>query len=110
MEDNTYNGWSNRETWAANLHLSNDYRWYTLTMEVVRKAVEQGATRYRIAHHLESCFKDYVEDPQGPLGERGNLFEHEAVVLRDVGSTWRINWLEIEPHWTEAVKEENERS
>ena len=65
MEDNTYNGWSNRETWAANLHLSNDYRWYTLTMEVVRKAVEQGATRYRIAHHLESCFKDYVEDPQG---------------------------------------------
>jgi hypothetical protein len=23
---------------------------------------------------------------------------------------WRIDWLEIEPHWTEAVEEENEGS
>jgi len=31
-------------------------------------------------------------------------------VLRDVGSLWRIDWLEIEPAWTEAVEEENEGS
>ena len=110
MVDDTYNGWSNRETWAANLHLSNDYRWYTLTMEVVREAHAAGATRYGIAHRLESCFDDYVADPEGPLGGEGDRFEHEAAVLRDVGSLWRIDWLEIEPGWTEAVEEENEGS
>ena len=99
-----YNGWSNRETWAANLHLSNDYRWHTLTMDTVRKAVTGGASRYGVAHLLESCFNDYVEDPEGPLALGGE--GHEAAVLRDVGSLWRIDWLEIEPHWTDAVKEE----
>ena len=105
FDDGLYNGWSNRETWAANLHLSNDYRWHTLTMDTVRKAVTGGASRYGVAHLLESCFNDYVEETgvrAACLGGGG----HEAAVLRDVGSLWRIDWLEIEPHWTDAVKEE----
>lgn len=33
MSDETYQGWANRETWAFNLHWSNDQGFYNETLE-----------------------------------------------------------------------------
>lgn len=35
MNNDTYNGWTNRETWLVNLHLTNDQDLYTAARSVV---------------------------------------------------------------------------
>ena len=85
-----YNGWPNRETWAAALHLTND----------------QGAYGW-VRHH------DYALSHDGPrmLGEAiREFFEDEAsrvthepsaatdwgrMMVADVGSLWRVDWVRI---------------
>lgn len=38
MTDETYNGWTNRETWAVALHINNDQGWQESVHEALRNA------------------------------------------------------------------------
>jgi len=91
-----YNGWSNRETWAANLHMSNDYTWYHKARALIDEYDGQisrlTGRPYMLARRLEECFNDHLDDADMP-------FEFEVMVLRDVGSMWRIDWVEIAEGW-----------
>ncbi len=54
----TYNGWSNRETWLVNLWLGNDMRSYEFLQTICKKNSET----WEKAEELEMSFQDQLED------------------------------------------------
>ena len=97
--DREYNGWTNRETWAVNLWLSNDEGIYSMAREVAAQDVDvRGGKLY--PHEREDAVKDWVEDLLDPEGELG-VWKEQAIMARDVGSIWRVNWTEIFESLTE---------
>lgn len=77
-QDITYNGWTNRETWAASLWLNNDEGAYRLAME----AVGRWDSRDETAAELTSILDAYMTD--------------------DVDLT-RVNWAEVIDGLTEGA-------
>ena len=104
MTDETYNGWTNRETWAWNLLVSNDQCLQEHFVEVCvgeRTRMREGllATKYRVGDWLQDAFDEYLSDDDElsrPL---------ELAFRREVGSFWRINWSEIGEHYVEMMDE-----
>ena len=109
MTDNTetYEGWSNRETWAANLWLANDQGLYNETLDLLsvarQNAEEQGRTvQGLLADAIQELFEsmfDPEEMPQTP---------EIANVRNDIGSMWRVDWHEIAGSWINDYPEEDE--
>lgn len=103
MTDETYNGWTNYETWAFNLHWQNDQGLYLETLETARTylvetyghswaelpADELSGAFYgvgeRIRDYWHDMIRDYVDDYGAELPEVLRLFRE------DVGSFWRVD-------------------
>jgi hypothetical protein len=100
----TYNGWTNRETWAVSLHLNNDEGlYYDLARILEASFLEDvdGSTREGwisgVSSAVESLSEwveeilsfDYWEEQGGPMPRGIQLMKE------DVGSLWRVNWREI---------------
>jgi len=75
-----YNGWTNRSTWLASLHLDNDYHIYNGIQEWI--ADEEPDVR-RLADHLHGVLYMMIEE-----------LETTASDMLAVGTVW-INWEEI---------------
>jgi len=99
MTDETYEGWSNRETWCTALWMDNDELMWTDS----RRVVTDGGT----AKDLEDWFSDLTEpmEVMDPVesgmreGERFVAFLPETWhMLSDIGSLWRVDWQEIHDH------------
>ena len=88
-----YNGWTNRETWAVNLHLSNKQDWYQGAIDAVAKQLHDEPDTSPV--YMGDVLRQYWDYE----------LEWEVLVLRDVGSEWRVNWTEIAEHWIADVKE-----
>lgn len=99
MSDDKYNGWSNRETWAAALWINNEEGSYREARRLTRRAVadatdtddednetiDKDAAAEALASELESVFT-----PDHDLGGlAGDLLTHAA---------GRIDWLDIAEH------------
>lgn len=92
--DETYNGWKNRETWAFNLHWSNDQGLYNETLEKAHEWLEEvGDNDYalgrRVIEHWRDFLDDYEDDFGEPLPRELRAFE------KGVGSWWRIDETEV---------------
>jgi len=97
-----YNGWKNRETWAAALNLSNDYDLYQIAQRVVAEAdrdvqefyadldIEQPAIAdtNAAADAIETWVNDMVEE----YHESRQHAKLIGCLIRDVGSFWRVDW------------------
>jgi hypothetical protein len=94
----TYNGWTNRETWATALHISNDQGLEDTAAELTRDAADV----YRLADALE-CFVDEVLDDDHV---REN--PHAFMMLTDIGSLWRVDWREIAANYWEVYREDED--
>ena len=95
MNDKTYNGWSNYETWVTNLWLTNDENTYAQCREMAEAAfagARSSATFTRNARYqldFADALKELVSAGH-PLQESPGLFSDLLTgAMRD------INWLEI---------------
>jgi hypothetical protein len=87
-----YHGWTNRETWAASLHLSNS--------EWLRNGARDAILRGRGAHRsdakaLEDAVMDLVAQNREAHDDAQDTAGGISSMDRDVGSWWRVNWDEV---------------
>ena len=111
----TYNGWTNRETWAVALHINNDQGW----QESVHEALRENASDmdYPDAYRSGSSKID-AEDAKNYAASKAGEIVRENVenlltvdgyedtfgserpkalqsIAEEVGSLWRVNWTEL---------------
>ena len=72
IEDDTYNGWKNKETWLVNIWLSNDYDLYkhyvsTLT-EIVEKQSNVLYTHRLVVEELKEIVHEIYRDEHRESG------------------------------------------
>ncbi|NCU29471.1 hypothetical protein EOM60_02580 [Candidatus Saccharibacteria bacterium] len=79
-EVQTYNGWSNHETWLVNLWMTNDERYYAELCEIV----ESGDSLDDQAEALEAFIRSEYD------GESSSIW---ADLIND--SLGEVNWHEI---------------
>lgn len=104
-EQQKYNGWSNRETWAVALHINNDQGWQQDVHEALREAGYGPAIDDVNAREAGEVIKDNVELRLENM--RVNVYGYDDratrrrnaeayhLVREDVGSLWRVDWDEL---------------
>jgi len=98
-----YNGWSNRETWAAKLWLDNEFYLYVTVQDLINEAIaskeedQDFACTACLADNLESLFDDIS-------GDFAELTTHVFNMLKDIGSLYRVKWYEIANAYLEEAK------
>ena len=99
----TYNGWTNRETWAVSLHLNNDEGLYYDLARILEEAFLEdvdGSTRegwISGVSSAEDSLSEWVEEilSFGYWEDLGGMPRGIQLMKEDVGSLWRVNWREI---------------
>lgn len=88
--DETYNGWTNRETWAFMLYVQNDQGLSVSARERLELTDGDNWLIDSLADWAEMHFtRDGYTDDTG-----GSWPDDLADMARDIGSLWRINWSE----------------
>lgn len=83
MSDNTYNGWTNWETWQILLWASNEEHLYKQTTKFVRWA----SWRVGFDHKVKQFFYD--------------MFPNGTPDMESVEEMQKVNWKEIAEHLEE---------
>jgi hypothetical protein len=91
-----YNGWTNRETWAAMLHIDNDEGLLLPLLEVAQR----NENAREVAEEVEAFITEDVLNFDNVSTNR-NAF----LMLTDIGSLYRVNWQEIAQSLLDNVKE-----
>jgi hypothetical protein len=107
MEYENYNGWTNRETWAVKLHLDNTEGWQKHVYNLAEEILETKEVLELDNDSLNSMLAEQIEEFVTELKEQA--FEQptpssEELMVRDVGSFWRVDYLEIARAFFEEVK------
>lgn len=103
-----YNGWTNRETWATYLHLSNDYDLYTIARRLVTEADAETVLWYE-AHDTTpppiadtnaaaDRLEDWVDEMVDHYHDQTAEYTRSPTVgmmIKDVGSFWRVDWYAV---------------
>lgn len=97
MTDDTYNGWTNRETWAVNLWTDNEPYLTEQRDEMVRQFSEDSSES-EIETATEEWFQEILEE----LKQLNQSFH--TTLLEDIGSLYRVNWLELGQMWLDEVE------
>jgi len=103
MADETYNGWTNRETWAAYLWLTNEEGLYREAIEIVR-APFKGEGRYALGPHDREAIpllEDDLENLFDALFDFDTMTRALYSMREDIGSLWRVDWRSIVEHLIE---------
>jgi hypothetical protein len=105
MNVEEYNGWKNRETWAAKLWIDNDQALYEIAREYAQEEIQGHDEGEEInAYHLGQTFKGWIEDDLLTLE---NIAGNQALfnMLTDIGSLYRVDWREIAQAFIDDEKE-----
>ena len=83
--ETTYNGWTNRETWAVALWLNNDEGMYSEARDLVGNAPDNMREQ---AEAIENLVDEYLDADVMP-------WEGQKSMRDDIGSLWRVDWYEV---------------
>lgn len=98
-ENEQYQGWTNRETWAVNLHLSNDQGLYDQVNELAEKTERNPVD---LAEEIRTYVEEELLSPEWWRSEMGTPMPEGIESMRsEVGSLWRVNWDEVAKAWLE---------
>lgn len=98
MSEETYEGWTNKETWAVKLHWDNNQADYSFFTQQAKEFKEEGKSVIDFSDFL----KEQLEEIQETVFN-GEGTEEARNLLRDVGSIWRVNYDEIAKAYYEEV-------
>lgn len=109
MSDNeTYNGYANRETWAFNLHWQNDRGLYSETLAYAGEWISEHETRSntQIGEAVVSYWRELITEWREDRGTE--LPEGLEMMCDEVGSWWRIDYAEVGEAVRESLEAEGE--
>ena len=95
-----YNGWTNRETWATALHLSNDEYLYNTCLELC-----DDRKKWSAGDAIEQWVTEEVETVLHPQHGEASA-EWVRLLISDVGSFWRVNWTEVASSFIDEEEED----
>ena len=97
-DDTTYNGYTNRETWAVNLYIDNDPTWIWQRDERMRE-LSEDSTPAEIEEAAKSVthllLEEYAQEATG---------SSVLALMEDIGSLYRVNWRELGQMWLDEVE------
>ena len=111
MADETYNGWTNRETWATYLWLTNEERLYKAAIQIVHRRLNAPSVMLGSDELVRDNLRGFIEE----LFTWENMTERMAGeglyrMREDIGSLWRVDWREIVQHLKEdSVQWDNDK-
>ena len=95
MNTEKYNGWTNRETWACHLWMTNDSNTQRYFEEISTQILNHKQVENKnlvmsdaIEQWLENCTESAFKGEEKYRG-----------LVEDIGSQWRINLIEISKHY-----------
>ena len=107
METQDYNGWTNRETWAAALHIDNDQGLLETALDYAQTETKEHSegdsldARNCLAETLEGWIVDDLLTLENISGNHPLW-----LMLTDIGSLYRVNWRELADHYLNKAREE----
>jgi hypothetical protein len=103
-----YNGWTNRETWGLALHIDNDESLQETASELIAQAFLENIDTEKEdgwqngLYEAEKALADWVDDIFSPgYWGQETLSAGLLLILKDVGSLYRVNFREIAEGWLE---------
>lgn len=91
-----YNGWTNRETWAAALWIDNDRGLYETVQDMAKTSLEEHSGEEWDGISPIGCFAESIESLFDDIfADIAEMSDDSLTMLKEIGSLYRVNWREI---------------
>ena len=98
MDNEKYNGWHNRATWAFNLWITNTEGDYNYWLEKAKASDDINELAEKMKEYLQDLKQDIIDNPENTTKEARNM-------LMDIGEIENIDYYEVAKGFFEEAKE-----